>query len=120
MARRTIRTKSAPGVSSASGSKRSVGRLAVRVDPAAKAANLLQLRRTMGQVEGIKRMLEDDRYCADIIVQITAARASLQVVARALLHAHLLSCHEAAIKNGGAEADAMYQELIDLVVKMTK
>lgn len=99
---------------------KSPDRLAAGVDPAARAANLLQLQRAKGQIDGIKRMIEDDRYCADIIIQITAARASLQVVAKALLNAHLRSSHKAAMNNGGAAADKMYQELVDLVSKMTK
>jgi DNA-binding FrmR family transcriptional regulator len=120
MARQAVRSKSPTAVSTKSGTKTNAGRLAVKVDPAARAANLLQLRRASGQLEGIKRMIEDDRYCADIIVQITAARASLQVIAKSLLHQHLKACHEAAIKNGAAEADAMYQELIELVARMTR
>ena len=59
--------------------------MADRVAPAAMAADLMQMRRAKGQVDGIQRMIEDGRYCADIIVQITAARASLQAVAKDLL-----------------------------------
>ena len=95
-------------------------RVATDVDPAIRAANILQLRRARGQIDGIERMLEQDRYCADIITQITAARASLQVVAKSLLEAHLKACHVHAMKNGGAVADNMYQELVDLVSKMAK
>lgn len=95
-------------------------RMASGIEPAARAANIRQLRRAMGQVDGIARMIEQDRYCADIIVQITAARASLQVVAKSLLESHLKACHKAAMKNGGAGVDQMYQELVDLVGKMAK
>lgn len=95
-------------------------RLAAGIDPAARAANIMQLRRAKGQIEGVERMIEEDRYCADIIHQITAARASLQVVAKSLLEAHLRTCHNAAMSNGGAAADRMYQELVDLVSKMAK
>lgn len=99
---------------------RSVDGKAVGVIPAARAANLVQLRRARGQIDGVERMIEQDRYCADIIMQITAARASLQVVANALLAAHLKACHHAATNNGGAKADEMYQELVDLVARMAK
>jgi len=95
-------------------------RLAAGTIPAARSANILQLKRARGQIDGIERMLEEDRYCADIIIQITAARASLQVVAKSLLEAHLKACHEAAMANGGAAADKMYQELVDLVSKMAR
>lgn len=95
-------------------------RMAAGVLPAARSANIVQLRRARGQIDGIERMIEEDRYCADIITQITAARASLLVVARSLLQAHLKACHNAAMSNGGAAADEMYQELVDLVSKMAK
>ena len=102
------------------GDARSIGRIAVGVDPTAKSANILQLRRARGQVDGITRMIEEDRYCADIILQITAARASLQAVAKDLLTRHLKACHDTARNNGGAAADEMYQELVDLVSKMAR
>ncbi|MFN0060648.1 MAG: metal-sensitive transcriptional regulator [Planctomycetota bacterium] len=101
-------------------SKDTFKRTAAALDPSAKANNILQLRRAKGQVEGIERMIESDRYCADVILQITAARASLQAVAKDLLRRHLKVCHDAAAKNGGAAADEMYQELVDLVTKMAK
>lgn len=99
---------------------RSDGRLGSVLDPAAITASILQLRRARGQVEGIERMIQQNRYCVDIIVQITAARASLQLVAKSLLETHLKACHRAAMNNGGAEADAMYQELLEVVTKMAK
>lgn len=99
---------------------RAVGRLASGVDPAERAANILQVRRARGQVDAIERMIGEDRYCADIMIQINAARASLQVVANALLKSHLTACHKAAMNNGGADADKMYQELVGLVSKMMK
>lgn len=95
-------------------------RPAVKIDSAARAANILRVRRAKGQVEGIERMIEADRYCADIITQITAARASLQAVAKALLKSHMDACHAAASKNGGATVDRMYQELVGLASKMMR
>jgi CsoR family transcriptional regulator, copper-sensing transcriptional repressor len=105
---------------SAAGSARNANRSATGVDPVARAANLLQLSRAKGQVEGIERMIKDDRYCADVIIQIIAARASLQVVANSLLEAELKACNRAAANNGGASIDTMYQELVGLVSKMAK
>jgi DNA-binding FrmR family transcriptional regulator len=118
MARKRASTK--PSKRSRAAEDRFVNRLAAGVDPAARAANILQLHRARGQVDGVERMIEEDRYCADIILQITAARASLQVVASALLEAHLKACHRAAMNSGGAAADQMYQELVGLVSKMSK
>ncbi len=113
-------TKGRPSRPSRGGATAGGGRAAAEIDPAAKAANLLQLRRARGQVDGVERMIEQDRYCADVIVQITAARASLQAVAKDLLKRHLEDCHKAAMNNGGAAADEMYQELVELVSKMSK
>ena len=118
MAKKSLRPGGRGMTSSSSGS--SLGRPSNGIKPEARAANLVQLRRAKGQVEGIERMIQDDRYVADVIVQITAARASLLSVAKSLLAEHLRSCHEAAIRNGGLEADQMYQELVDLVGKMSK
>jgi CsoR family transcriptional regulator, copper-sensing transcriptional repressor len=118
MSRKTTGKKSSKHTALIEGT--SNGRLAAGVNPAARAANILQLRRARGQVDGVERMIDQDRYCADIIIQITAARASLQVVANSLLAAHLKACHKAAMNNGGAVADEMYQELVDLVSKMAK
>lgn len=118
MAQRTAKAKTSK--KSPSGDGRSADRMAAGIFPEARAANIRQLRRARGQVDGIERMIEADRYCADIIIQITAARASLQVVAKTMLEAHLKACHKAAMNNGGAAADEMYQELVNLVSKMAK
>ncbi len=118
MARKTVKSNASKASLVVEG--KFTDRQAAGVIPAARAANMLQLRRARGQVDGVERMIMDDRYCADIIVQIIAVRASLQVVANSLLAAHLKNCHTAAITNGGAVADKMYQELVDLVSKMAK
>jgi len=112
--------KPAASDSSRESDGRFVDRLAAGVDPAARSANLIQLRRAKGQIEGIERMIEQDRYCVDIIVQITAARASLQVVAQSLLESQLKACHMAAATNSGRVADEMYQELVKIVSKMAR
>ncbi len=118
MARKLLKSK--PTTVSGRARTSSADRHAAGVDPAARAANLLQLKRARGQVEGIERMIHDDRYCADIILQIAAARASLQVVAKSLLESHLKACHRAAVQNGSAASDAMYQELVQLVSKVAR
>ena len=90
---------------------------AVAVDPETKRTNLLRLRRIEGQVRGIANMVEADRYCADIITQIAAVQEALRVVSRRLLRNHLKHCATAAIRAGEAEAEAMYDELVDLFRK---
>ena len=96
------------------------GARAVGVDPQLKAANLRQLKRIEGQVRGIARMVEDDRYCADIVTQIAAARQSLHAVSRNLLANHLRHCATAAMREPGQAHDAMVAELLDLVSKLSK
>lgn len=93
------------------------GRKAVAVDPAIKAANLRRLRRIEGQVRGLQKMVEEDRYCADIVTQVASVQEALRGVARQLLRNHLKHCAASAIKAGEPQADAMYDELLDLVYK---
>ena len=93
-------------------------RKAVGVDAGLKGANLKRLRRIEGQVRGLQRMVEEDRYCADIIVQVASVQEALRGVARNLMKNHLQHCATRAIKNGKlAEAAAMYDELLELVYK---
>lgn len=96
------------------------GRKAVAVEPGLKAANILRLKRTAGQVQGIVRMVEADRYCADVIIQIAAVQESLRAVAKNLLRNHLKHCARAALKAGEAEADAMCNELMDVMSKIAR
>lgn len=65
-------------------------------------------------------MIDTERYFGDVIIQIIAARASLQTVAKSLLETHLLRCHELAQSNGGASADKMYQDIVRLVSRMAQ
>ncbi|MBV8674802.1 MAG: metal-sensitive transcriptional regulator [Acidobacteriaceae bacterium] len=94
------------------------GRRAVGVDPELKASNLRRLSRIEGQVRGIQRMVEGDRYCADILMQVTSAQEALRAVARSLMRNHLAHCATHAIRNGSEdEREAMYDELLDLIYK---
>jgi CsoR family transcriptional regulator, copper-sensing transcriptional repressor len=93
----------------------SATRKALAVDPEVKAANLRRLRRIEGQVRGLQKMVDEDRYCADILTQISSVHEALRGVGRALMRNHLRHCASGAIKLGGVEADAMYDELVDLM-----
>ncbi len=91
---------------------------AVGVDEEIKASNLRRLSRIEGQLRGIQRMVEDDRYCADILTQISSAQEALRAVARALMRNHLSHCATHAIRNGSEEdRQAMYDELLDIIYK---
>jgi DNA-binding FrmR family transcriptional regulator len=92
-------------------------RHAEKVDSDIKAANLRRLRRIEGQVRGLQKMVEDDRYCADIVTQVASVQEALRGVGRQLMRNHLKHCAATAIRKGEAEADAMYDELLELVYK---
>ena len=92
-------------------------RKAVGVDPEIKTSTQRRLRRIEGQIRGLHKMVDDERYCADIIVQIASVQEALRGVARQLLRNHLKHCAASAIRQGEGEADAMYGELLDLVYK---
>lgn len=93
---------------------------AVGVEPELKERNLTQLRRIEGQVRGIAAMIDDDRYCADIITQVAAVRESLHAVARNLMRNHLKHCAAAAMAKDSAARDEMIDELLELVSKVAR
>ncbi|HEX7088625.1 MAG TPA: metal-sensitive transcriptional regulator [Longimicrobiales bacterium] len=93
------------------------GRRAVAVDPDIKERNLKRLRRIEGQVRGLQRMVEEDRYCADIMTQIASVHEALRSVGRELMRNHLKHCAATAIRAGDEAAEAMYDELIDLMYR---
>ena len=95
-------------------------RKAVAVDANIKRRNLNRLRRIEGQVRGIQRMVDGDRYCADIMVQIASVQEALRAVGRELMRNHLEHCASTAIRSSDTEATAMYDELIDLMYKNTR
>lgn len=92
-----------------------VGRKAHGVDADAKSRNLARLRRVEGQVRGLQRMVEADRYCPDVMVQLSAVHEALRAVGRELMRNHLKHCATAAVRGTPEQADAMYDELVDLM-----
>ena len=77
---------------------------------------IARLNKVEGQVRGIRRMVEDGRYCIDVLTQINAARAALAKVESEMLQAHLSHCIESAISRGDAEDQrAKARELIELM-----
>ena len=93
-------------------------RLAVGVAPEIKASNLRRLRRIEGQVRGLQRMVEEDRYCADTLGQVSSVQEALRGVARALMRNHLTHCATHAIATGSEEQKhAMYDELLEIIYK---
>ena len=86
------------------------------VDPELKDANQKRLRRIEGQIRGLQKMVEEDRYCADIITQVASVQEALRGVARNLMKNHLHHCAAKVLRSGKKEkAEAMYNELLELI-----
>ncbi|TQS70524.1 metal-sensing transcriptional repressor [Ornithinibacillus gellani] len=77
-----------------------------------------RLKRIEGQVRGIQRMVEEDRYCVDILVQISAINAALKKVGYTVTERHMKHCIGHAIQNG--EGDAAIEELLDVLKHVSK
>ena len=95
-------------------------RSAVAVDPDVKARNIRRLRLIEGQVRGLQKMVEDDRYCADILMQISSVHEALRSVGRELMRNHLKHCATAAMKAGPETAEPMYDELVELMYRHSR
>jgi DNA-binding FrmR family transcriptional regulator len=78
------------------------------------------LRRIEGQVRGLQKMVEDDRYCIDILTQVSAAGRALQSVALGLLEDHLGHCVAQAVAEGGEAADAKVREASDAIARLVR
>ena len=96
------------------------GRKAVGVDPDVKERNLNRLRRIEGQVRGLQKMVDEDRYCADVMTQISSVHEALRAVGRELMRNHLKHCATSAIREGNEHAESMYDELVDLMYKHSR
>jgi CsoR family transcriptional regulator, copper-sensing transcriptional repressor len=80
-----------------------------------------RLRRIEGQVGGLVRMVEQQRYCVDILTQIRAARAALRRVEEAVLRDHIEHCVAQAVRSGDpAEQEAKVDELLDVVSRFSE
>jgi DNA-binding FrmR family transcriptional regulator len=91
-------------------------RKAIAVEPNLKQANINRLRRIAGQVRGIERLVEEDRYCADIVMQISSVQQALRGVARNLLRNHLAHCATHALNSASPQTrEEMQQELLELM-----
>jgi DNA-binding FrmR family transcriptional regulator len=81
---------------------------------------LARLRRVEGQVRGIEQMVETDRYCVDVLTQISAVTKALQSVAVALLDDHLRHCVADAVSAGGPEAERKLTEATQAIERLLK
>ena len=85
-----------------------------------KDALLRRLRRVEGQVRGLAQMVDDERYCIDVLTQISAATKALQSVAVGLLDGHLRHCVAEAVVKGGDDAEAKLTEATAAVARLLK
>ena len=85
-----------------------------------KADLLKRLRRIEGQVRGLHQMVDEDRYCIDVLTQISAATKALESVAVGMLDDHLRHCVAEAVSRGGPEADEKLTEATAAVERLLK
>ncbi|MGK4593767.1 metal-sensitive transcriptional regulator [Amycolatopsis sp. w19] len=81
---------------------------------------LTRLRRIEGQIRGLQRMVEEDKYCIDILTQVSAATKALQSVSLGLVDEHLRHCVSDAIAKGGDEADEKIKEATDVIARLVR
>jgi DNA-binding FrmR family transcriptional regulator len=79
-----------------------------------------RLRRIEGQVRGVQRMVDEDRYCIDVLDQVAAVTRALQSVALRLLDDHLEHCVADALASGGAEATAKVREASEAIARIVR
>ena len=81
---------------------------------------LTRLRRIEGQARGLQRMVEDEKYCIDILTQVSAMTKALQSVALGLLEEHLSHCVVEAARAGGPEADEKVREAAEAIARLVR
>jgi DNA-binding FrmR family transcriptional regulator len=79
-----------------------------------------RLRRIEGQVRGIQQMIEDDRYCIDVLTQVSAVTKALQAVAIELVGDHLGTCVSEAVEAGGPGAQEKLSEAVDAIARLVR
>ena len=85
-----------------------------------KDSYLRRLRRIEGQVRGLQRMIDEDKYCIDILTQVAAATKALQSVALGLLEEHLSHCVSQALAEGGESAAEKVKEASDAIARLVR
>ena len=86
----------------------------------AKDDYLKRLRRIEGQARGLQRMVEEEKYCIDILTQVSAATKALQALALSLLDDHMAHCLVDAARQGGAEQEQKLKEASEAIARLVK
>ncbi len=82
-----------------------------------KIRSLNRLRRIEGQVRGLQRMVEEDRACGDILTQVSSVQEALRAAGRELLRDHLKLCAHSAFRQGETSAEAVCDEVVEMVFR---
>ena len=85
-----------------------------------KDAHLKRLARIEGQVRGIARMVDEDKYCIDVLTQVSAVTKALQAVSLGLLEEHMAHCVADAVTAGGDEGAAKLKEASDAIARLVR
>ena len=85
-----------------------------------KDAYRKRLRRIEGQVRGLQAMIDEDRYCIDVLTQVSAVTKALQSVALELLDEHLVHCVREAVDAGGPDADVKVAEASAAIARLVR
>ncbi len=85
-----------------------------------KEQALRRLAKIQGQVRGLERMIEEGRYCVDILNQVSSVHEALRGVGRLMMKNYLERCASKAIRSGGKRADEVRGEILDLMYKYAK
>jgi len=102
----------------ACGAKGEDGTPGSNVDPEVKHAMGTRLRRIEGQVRGLQKMVEEERYCADVLMQLSSVQEALRGVGRGLLQNHLKHCVTEVVRSTDQEqVDAVIEELMELMYR---
>lgn len=96
------------------------GRSAVASYTGNKEAYLARLRRIEGQIRGLQRMVDEDKYCIDVLTQVAAATRALQAFSLELLGEHLSTCVVDAARAGDGEADLKVREATDAIARLVR
>ncbi|MEO7125739.1 MAG: metal-sensitive transcriptional regulator [Nakamurella sp.] len=85
-----------------------------------KDAHLKRLRRIEGQIRGLQRMVDEDKYCIDILTQVSAATSALRSFSLELLDEHLGHCVLHAVEHGGEEAELKIKEASAAIARLVR
>ncbi len=92
-----------------------------KILPPVSEESLQRLNRIEGQIKGIQKMVEDGRYCVEVLGQISAAQEALRGVGKLIMRNYLENCVTSSLRSGSnKKAEQTYSELMDVIYKFAK